>query len=129
MKSTVLLPLALAILLLGQERDSQGQAGPARRADDASLLETVAPAEPTAASTVIGVRTGPPSDSPAGAAQAEDRSRAMAPSQPTGAHAELTASLPIIAPDSQDWRDSALDLLSQIGVLCPASGCDSLEDD
>lgn len=31
--------------------------------------------------------------------------------------------------DSTDWRDTALDLLSQIGVLCPAAGCDSLEDD
>jgi hypothetical protein len=33
------------------------------------------------------------------------------------------------ASDAPDWRDSARELLSQIGVLCPASGCDSLEDD
>lgn len=35
----------------------------------------------------------------------------------------------LAASDTPDWRDSARELLSQIGVLCPAAGCDSLEDD
>ncbi len=117
------------MLLLCQERDSHGQASPVRHADDAGLLDAVEQTASTSPLRQPGVQTGPRSDSPAGAAHAEGRSRAMAPSQPTGAPAELTANLPIVAPDSQDWRDSALDLLSQIGVLCPASGCDSLEDD
>ncbi len=135
MKSTLLLPLALAALLLGPGRDSQGQAGPQRHAEAAGPLEGAPRPEFTPDRTAPRMPAEPPPAWPHDTATAPGRAWAAMPqgsapsSLPASTPAERMPSLPIVAPDGQDWRDSALDLLSQIGVLCPASGCDSLEDD
>ncbi|WP_439442154.1 hypothetical protein [Roseateles sp. DB2] len=50
-------------------------------------------------------------------------------SLPATAAGDAPPGLGSAATGTSDWRDGALDLLSQIGLLCPAAGCDSLEDD
>lgn len=63
---------------------------------------------------------------PAGPASGADAAAGSASGAgPLGAAARPA----LAAPDTPDWRDSARELLSQIGVLCPVAGCDSLEDD
>ncbi|MBB2487951.1 hypothetical protein H5407_22170 [Mitsuaria sp. WAJ17] len=122
--------LALTAVLLGFWRDPlRPQDRPAGRSAGMPATRTqTAPFPTTAAETF---QAHPPA-SPAQAAGPQP----TAPAASTGAASPdapfLTAGTPVQAADAEgasDWRDSALDLLSQIGLLCPAAGCDSLEDD
>ena len=122
MKPVLLLALALAALLAGPWPGPAGE--PARHAGAGRLEDTPRPASPTASTAIHPQepRSGPP------AASAQQRLAAAHPAT-AGPPDDAAPGLAAAASSDADWRDSALALLSQIGVLCPAAGCDSLEDD
>lgn len=140
MKSQVFLALALAAVVLGHRLNSlEPAAAESTRSEPPRAAHR--PVVPAADGLVrISYESGPqagprlPSPAqepltpglPARASPPAAMPASALPEQPAG-----PASRPLVAADTEspNWRDSALDLLSQIGVLCPAAGCDSLEDD
>lgn len=132
MKTPVFLALAVAALLLGpwQDRshgqmaaeDSRPGSGTSRLAPPA--LPAARPVIPPVPAAAPAPRTSVAARSVAGAGPAlpQPRPPAGRPGPGPVASADTASAAP-------DWRDDALDLLSQIGLLCPAGGCDSLEDD
>lgn len=136
MKTTAFLVLALTALLLGQWQDAPRAQGLTPAADDglgARPLRSTRTAEPDAPRQPGPQRQAlrTPEGSGLAARRAASDPAAALPlaSQPSGIAGETPSSLAAGASTPTDWRDGALGLLSQIGLFCPANGCDSLEDD
>lgn len=142
MKSTVFLALALAAVVLGHRLPSlESTAVDGVVSEPAPPRPAHRPAAPAADGLLRVAYEAPPQAGPLQPSPAQDPLPAGAGSRaaphaatPAFAPPDLPAgpaSRPMAAtePESPSWRDNALDLLSQIGVLCPAAGCDSLEDD
>jgi len=129
MKTTVFFALALTAVLMGLWRE------PAPPHDRPPARSAGAAADQRQAAAPV------PQDTPVRAPALPPREAGPAPGSPVltaGPLAPTPSSLPASPPtqatadagsSASDWRDDALDLLSQIGLLCPAAGCDSLEDD
>ena len=139
MKPTVFLALALAALVLGHRFNALGPTaaagvvsqpaspGASHRPAADGLLRVAYEAPPQ-----TGPRQSPPSEDPLPSGSlSRVAPHAAVPASAVPDLPASAASRPAAVGDSESpgWRDSALDLLSQIGVLCPAAGCDSLEDD
>lgn len=138
MKTTAFFVLALTALLLGQWQDApraQDRTPAAADGLGARPLRSTRVAEPDAPRPPGPQRQAlvRPEGSGLAAPRAasEPASAAARPlaAQPSGIGGETPSSLAAGAATPTDWRDGALDLLSQIGLFCPAAGCDSLEDD
>lgn len=131
MKTTAFFALAITAVLLGFWQDSpRPHDRAAGHGDGAPAPQMqVTHAAPVAGGTLAA--QAPPLPAPI------TTSGPPAPTAPAGGPAAgpplQTASTPAPATadagSAPDWRDDALDLLSQIGLLCPTAGCDSLEDD
>lgn len=138
MKTTALFALALTATLLGLRPESPRQQAWAPAADaglgHSPLQPARAPlgnASPQAAPQPQALLTHARSGL-AGAPAASDPAPAAAlalAARPPGIAGESSSSLTDGPATPADWRDSALDLLSEIGLFCPTTGCDSLEDD
>ncbi len=131
MKTTAFFALAITAVLLGfwqdpsrpNDRPHDRQAGRGEGAPAPQM--PVTHAAPVAGGTLAA--QAPPLPAPI------TTPGPPAPTTPAFAPPLQTTSTPAPATadtgSAHDWRDDALDLLSQIGLLCPPAGCDSLEDD
>ena len=135
MKTPLLLALALAAAMLGQRLSQPAPPAPALGETAAPPAHHRAPQPPAEGFLLVsdgGAAARHPAPARLEPELARERPMASALTHPPASAAEqpgTPASSTALPPDSTDWRDTALDLLSQIGVLCPAAGCDSLEDD
>lgn len=129
MKTTAFFALALAAVLLGSWQDPPPHGRPAGHsagAPDPQMPAATASWLPPAHAAIRPARQAAPL-TPAGAGTPSPGAL------PPPASAPALTAAPVVAlgdaASASDWRDNALDLLSQIGLLCPTAGCDSLEDD
>ncbi len=142
MKPTVFLALALAALVLGHRLNAlEPTAAVGVTGEPSSTRASHRPAAPAADGLLRVAYEAPPQAGPRQPSPTDDPLPPGSPARlaphaavPASAVPDLPASAAsrpaaVAEPESPSWRDSALDLLSQIGVLCPAAGCDSLEDD